>query len=772
MRKRIFFILGIVLLEGLLLFVGLSPQFWAGLQRARAASSVHYVVANQAQCGSKMPCYTQLQTAVDAAGSGDEIRVAAGTYTGVSTRQGETQLVYVDKTLTIRGGYHPSTWGYDPALNATILDAQGQGRVMTIIGEVAPVIEGLRFTNGSAQTGGGLYVYSATATLRQNRIYSNAATYSGAGLYLLYSPSIIQNNQVYSNVTGANGHGGGLNLAGSPAQVKENTFTANQAHTGGAMKLSNAGAFVYSNTFQSNTAFDYLSGSNTFDGAGGGIEVTDSRLTETIRNNLFRQNTARRGGGINTFNTAIVIAENSFQQNNAPYHGGALYIQWGTPVIQYNKIFSNTANEFGGGMFIWAGDVNVRGNTWQGNTAGWRGGAIYGESSGLYDGNIFRGNSATEQGGGLFAYSDAGAVYANNVWLNNHAAQGGGLYLWGVSSHFINNTIAGNSSTDGRGVVIDKYPGLVAPEDPTIAWATVLFTNTIISGHNTGIFATSGNTLTVNSILWYNTPVTITAAGVTMTLLNQFTGNPNFAADGYHLQGEASAAVDRGVKAGTPRDIDGQQRPPVYDLGVDEVMPQVQVAPNTPAGFTYVNAMAGTTMTVAIPAQPFTAPFTLQHIPYPQPPAGFTQSVLADWITFGSPFRLTPFIGGVAAPALGLRSPLVMTMTWPKPPDNFEPGTLNLFAITSRLVEGTTVYSYQPASCNIIPPTLLVGGGIGGISLCGFGGTPSSIVPRANAEQFQPDRLSATDEFVYFWFMAKALEAQQPEKVYLPVIIK
>jgi pectin methylesterase-like acyl-CoA thioesterase len=49
--------------------------------------------------------YSSVQAAVDAASAGDVIKVATGTYTDVSTRAGVTQVVYIDKGVTIRGGY-------------------------------------------------------------------------------------------------------------------------------------------------------------------------------------------------------------------------------------------------------------------------------------------------------------------------------------------------------------------------------------------------------------------------------------------------------------------------------------------------------------------------------------------------------------------------------------------------------------------------------------------------------------------------------------------
>ena len=79
-----------------------------------------------------MPCYTTVQAAVDAVDEAtDVIKVAAGDYTEVSVRQGVAQVVYISKTLALQGGYTTVfTVPPDPAANATILDADGGGRVI------------------------------------------------------------------------------------------------------------------------------------------------------------------------------------------------------------------------------------------------------------------------------------------------------------------------------------------------------------------------------------------------------------------------------------------------------------------------------------------------------------------------------------------------------------------------------------------------------------------------------------------------------------------
>ena len=91
------------------------------------------------------PCQT-IQYAVDVADDGDEILVATGIYTGVNVRPRDdvtttgavTQVVYVSKTVTIRGGYTAAFAGPpDPEVNETTLDAQGQGRVFYVVGPSA-----------------------------------------------------------------------------------------------------------------------------------------------------------------------------------------------------------------------------------------------------------------------------------------------------------------------------------------------------------------------------------------------------------------------------------------------------------------------------------------------------------------------------------------------------------------------------------------------------------------------------------------------------------
>jgi hypothetical protein len=134
---------------------------------ARALGATRYVATtgtDDSNCADvDFPCRT-VQYAVDQAASDDVIKVATGVYTGVQGRPVPpgypdppasgiiTQVVYISKTVSIRGGYTAPGFSEppDPDANPTTLDAEEQGRVLCITGDISPTVERLRITGGDA----------------------------------------------------------------------------------------------------------------------------------------------------------------------------------------------------------------------------------------------------------------------------------------------------------------------------------------------------------------------------------------------------------------------------------------------------------------------------------------------------------------------------------------------------------------------------------------------------------------------------------------------
>ena len=202
-----------------------------------AASGPHYVAPN-ADCGTATPCYATLQAAIDAAQPGDEIRVAQGVYTDVTAFEYTlagwtdtiTQAVFIDISLTVRGGYTITDWSTaQPITYPTVIDPQGRGRgaVVTIPDPGTPItvtLEGLSITHGYAQgSGGGLFVRGGKVTISGCHVYSNTGGSLASGIYLGGDDMTLTNNVVAHN-TGP-GYGVGIEM-GVPALAR-NRITHN-----------------------------------------------------------------------------------------------------------------------------------------------------------------------------------------------------------------------------------------------------------------------------------------------------------------------------------------------------------------------------------------------------------------------------------------------------------------------------------------------------------------------------------------------------------------
>jgi fibronectin-binding autotransporter adhesin len=541
--------------------------------------------------GIPAPCHTTIQEAVDAVSPGDVIQVATGVYTDVHgllappgypnppTSGIITQVVYISKAVTIRGGYTTAfTDPPNPETNQTTLDAQGEGRVLFITGNISPTIEGLHITNGDAtglggglwwDGGSGVYVVTATATISSCVVYSNTA-WRGGGLYLGESDATLSGNTVMSNIAD---FGGGLYLGESDATLSGNTVMSNTAYYyGGGLYLWRSATALSGNTVMSNTALTYP---GNYEDGGGGLYLYDSDAT--LSDNTISANFAWwRGGGLYLFYSDAMLSGNTIISNTAVF-GGGLYLADSDATLSGNTIISNTAGN-GGGLYLSGGDATLSGNTVGSNTTFGDGGGLYVFGAATLSGNAVMSNTAERDGGGLFLLlSDT--TLTNTVVADNQAGRNGsGLYIVVSSPHLLHTTVVRNTGGDGSGIyVIGEelwVPGY---------FSTVALTNTILVSHSVGISVTGGNTVTVNSVLWHDTPITVSqAATATVTVQNQHQGDPLFASDGYHLLA-GSAAIDKGVDAGVTTDIDGGSRPQgsAPDLGADEFV-------STPGGKLYL----------------------------------------------------------------------------------------------------------------------------------------------------------------------------------------
>jgi parallel beta-helix repeat protein len=641
MRERFLFILAALLLAlagTLALLLSLDGGGHLAVHAQGPDGHDTYFVAPGGDCGGMEPCFDNVQAAVDAADDPDDvIKVAAGTYTDVQNRPVPvgypsppdsgivTQVIYISKSIAIRGGYTTTddfAGPPDPEANPTTLDALGQGRVLFIAGAAAPgagispTVEGLRVTGGDAYwlgggvedglwpgAGGGVYIINATATISNCWLFGNAAFYGG-GLYPRYNDAKLSGNTVSSNSAY---DGGGLYLYDSTATLSSNTITSNSAYNGGGLYLYDSTATLNSNTVTSNTAYYW----------GGGLNLRNSAAT--LSDNTITSNTAgKSGGGLYLEGSDAMFSGNAVSSNTANGAGGGLFLHDSDATFNGNAITANTTNDSGGGLYLWNSITTLNDNTISSNTARYGGGGLrlynspattlngntvssnaayyggglnLGGSAATLNDNIISSNTAYTSGGGLYLEESAATLNRNIVLSNTAIYSGGGLYLQysnatlinavvadnrvdsagsglyisGSSPRLLHTTIARNSGGDGSGIYVTN-------NGPT--HSAVALTNTILASHSVGITVTAGNTAMLKATLWHGNSTDAGGGGTVISSTN-IRGDPAFVnpeAGDYHI-GQGSAAIDAGVDAGVTTDIDGNSRPsgPGFDIGADEL---------------------------------------------------------------------------------------------------------------------------------------------------------------------------------------------------------
>jgi hypothetical protein len=498
---------GVVLVLGLLVVSG-----QASVVQAQAGTGILRVAPTGTDtpgCGGPaQPCRT-VQYAVDEAADGEEIRVAAGTYTDVNNQGGQSQVVYIAKSLSIRGGYTTADWTTpDPAGNPTTLDATSLGRVVTIMGPGQVALEGLRLTNGRATNMGGLYMGQYTCNNPAGRGAGGGVCIQGATVTL--STMWILTNT--ASTTG--GYGGGLFASGAILTMTQCTVQDNQAGTGfnwsygGGVALLGSQARLEDNDILNNAA------NPNYDGDGGGLYAKDSLAT--IRHNTIQGNEVWGS-------TASAMR----------LGGGGVGVEGAGVTITANQIVSNTATGYVGGGVAWKGGlITVTANQVLSNTASWGGGMWAGNAPATVDNNVIADNTATGHGS---------AIYINTYNPNTPA--------------FRHNTIARNGGGDGSALYVEDY-------------GRVEFVNSIVASNTVGVAGGYGTSISLQQTLWDGN---ITDTVTLVDEVGHLVGAAAFASDGYHLT-EPSAAVDAGIDAGLTSDIDGDPRPRGHapDVGADE----------------------------------------------------------------------------------------------------------------------------------------------------------------------------------------------------------
>ncbi|MEW6357792.1 MAG: choice-of-anchor Q domain-containing protein [Planctomycetota bacterium] len=306
--------------------------------------------------------YTDLQTALANAVSGDEIWVATGTYTPDGAVPGSRTLSFqLRDGVAVYGGFAGTemvrtqrNW----ITNVTILsgDLNGDDVGFTNNTEnsyhvvtaktVTAMLDGFTISGGNANggfaadLGGGMYnSYSAVVTVANCTFTWNSASVTGGGMYnyLVSASATVTDCLFIGNRT--NGSGGGLSNKTSNLTITKSVFSANTAANGAA--------------------------------------VYNSTSTPTFTNSLFIRNTSTMaGGGMYNSGSSPTLTNCTFFENVGGLYGGAAYnagtsnatltncILWGDTATSLGNEIRNAS---GGAATISFSDIQGSG----GSGAGW-----------------------------------------------------------------------------------------------------------------------------------------------------------------------------------------------------------------------------------------------------------------------------------------------------------------------------------------------------------------------------------------------------------------
>lgn len=416
------------------------------LNQTYTVTAVLYIVP---ETGFWVPYhYSTIQGAVDAAGAGDTILVADGTY---------YESLTINKPIILRGATDPEY---------CILAGTGQMNVKGISGGQY-ILEEMTVT-GFEQ---GIYNNSLDTEIR-NCIVRNNCNFNryGGGIFSA-GTALFENCLIEGNVGGT---GGGIfavntiepmGLRFVDCQIRENIaygLVLNKTGGGGAYlegyssvqgcsiqenisRVTGGGAAITAST--NGMIENSLISDNSCGTDGGGIFIQNS--TASFRNLSVQDNTAERdGGGIYAYmgqtslGHAIVkgntAGSNALEWGNG--NGGGICLFRGTSDLSHCEIAANFSLFGGGGIGLLGGDLTLSNSTIQGNTAMDWGGGI--ESCGLY----------------YFSYPDPRypPVYPANLYVKNCTIlwnrafpvsgliTSGGIYFWYSEGEIANSILWGN----------------------------------------------------------------------------------------------------------------------------------------------------------------------------------------------------------------------------------------------------------------------------------------------------------------------------------------
>jgi hypothetical protein len=283
--------------------------------------------------------YPTIQQGIDATDMGDTVLVDPGTYYENIVSNGSNAVIGSQYILTGDTSY----------ISSTIIDGGGAGTVFYSYYDFQgpPVFAGFTVQNGSAYSGGGIYLDNTVIEIHSNIIKNNSCEYNGGGIYCdNYYLAAIHDNAIFENEAGY--RGGGVYFIDSEPLLSNNRITGNTSQGDG-------GGVYFWDCFWPGLTGEFISG-NQAQGDGGGIFAqSTSHLFMTkcvVADNLCLGN----GGGIALWNSESGQSSLTVSRNRAATGGGIFCDQ--TSILNVvNSIFWGDSASVNGHEIVLAGSI-------------------------------------------------------------------------------------------------------------------------------------------------------------------------------------------------------------------------------------------------------------------------------------------------------------------------------------------------------------------------------------------------------------------------------